>query len=91
MTNGGINDTINFVQNIESIVKQMYANPKGIKFDDLCKVCDCYFGEPRNKGSHRIYKMPWPGDPRINIQDDGGKAKAYQVRQVLLAIEKLEG
>ena len=31
------------------------------------------------------------GDPRINIQDDKGKAKAYQVRLVLLAIEKLEG
>jgi len=31
------------------------------------------------------------GDPRINIQDDKGKAKAYQVRQVLFAIEKLEG
>jgi hypothetical protein len=36
-------------------------------------------------------KTPWVGDPRINIQDDKGKAKAYQVRQVLLAIEKLEG
>ena len=28
---------------------------------------------------------------RIYIQDDKGKAKAYQVRQVLLAIDKLEG
>jgi len=35
-------------------------------------------------------KMPWPGDPRVNIQDAGGKAKAYQVRQVLQAIDKLE-
>jgi hypothetical protein len=26
----------------------------------------------------------------VNIQDDKGKAKAYQVRQVLLAITKLE-
>ncbi|GIE84613.1 hypothetical protein Are01nite_10930 [Actinoplanes regularis] len=28
--------------------------------------------------------------PRVNIQDKGGKAKPYQVRQVLTAIEKLE-
>jgi hypothetical protein len=35
-------------------------------------------------------KTPWPGDPRINIQNDKGKAKAYQVRQVLLAIDKLK-
>ncbi len=41
--------------------------------------------------SHAIFKTPWVGDPRINIQDDKGKAKAYQVRQVLLAIDKLEG
>lgn len=34
--------------------------------------------------------MPWPGDPRVNIQNEGGKAKAYQVRQVLRAIERLE-
>jgi len=33
--------------------------------------------------------MPWPGDPRINLQEGrGGMAKAYQVRQVLLAIER---
>jgi len=74
---------------IEKIVAQMRRNPKDVKFDDLCKVCDYYFGEPRSKGSHRIYRTPWQGDPRINIQDDKGKAKAYQVRQVLQAIDKL--
>ncbi len=41
--------------------------------------------------NHRIYKTPWQGDPRINIQNDNGKAKSYQVRQVLMAIDKLEG
>jgi len=30
------------------------------------------------------------GDPRINIQNHKGKVKAYQVKQVLLALEKLE-
>jgi hypothetical protein len=37
-----------------------------------------------------VFKTPWSGDPRINIQNDKGKAKAYQVRQVLLAIDKLK-
>lgn len=31
---------------------------------------------------------PWPGGPRVNIQNDNGKAKPYQVRQVLKAIDK---
>lgn len=32
----------------------------------------------------------WPDDPRVNIQNDKGMAKAYQVRQVLKAIDMLE-
>jgi hypothetical protein len=35
--------------------------------------------------------MPWAGDPHVNIQNDKGKAKPYQVRQVLEAIDKKEG
>ena len=57
----------------------------------LCKVCDHFFGEHRQKkSSHRIYKTPREGDPRVNIQNSKGKAKIYQVKQVLLAIGKLE-
>jgi hypothetical protein len=48
--------------------------------------------QPRQTGSsHAVFKTPWVGDPRINIQDEKGKAKTYQVRQVLLAIDKLAG
>jgi hypothetical protein len=79
------------VAHIKEIIAQMRQNPKGISFKDLCKVCDFYFGEARQKGSsHRIYKTPWQGDPRVNIQNDNGMAKAYQVRQILKAIDRLE-
>ncbi|MCL1838714.1 MAG: toxin-antitoxin system, toxin protein, HicA family [Propionibacteriaceae bacterium] len=54
------------------------------------RVCCEFFGQPkRSSGSHRVYKMPWAGDPRVNIQDINGEAKPYQVRQVLTAIDKL--
>jgi hypothetical protein len=77
--------------NIEKLLKQIRGNPKGVQFSDLCKICKHYFGEPRQSGSsHRIYKTPWRGDPRVNIQNSRGKAKAYQVKQVLKAIERLE-
>ena len=36
-----------------------------------------------------VYKTPWIGDPRVNIQNDKGMAKAYQVKQVLKAIARL--
>ncbi len=76
---------------LNDLLVRMRQNPRDVRFNDLCRICDHYFGEPRQLGgSHRIYKTPWQGDPRINIQNDKGKAKAYQVKQVLLAIEKLE-
>ena len=76
---------------INDVLDQMRSNPKGVRFADLCRVCDHYFGEPRQLGtSHRIYRMPWQGDPRVNIQNDKGMAKAYQVKQVLKAIERLQ-
>ena len=76
---------------IEEIIADMRRNPQGIRFRDLCRVCDCFFGKARQGGSsHRLYKTPWQGDPRVNIQNDKGMAKPYQVRQVLRAIDRLE-
>ena len=76
---------------ITDLVAEMRHNPKGIRFQDLCRVCDFYFGAARQTtGSHRVYKTPWIGDPRVNIQNDKGMAKSYQIRQVLKAIERLE-
>lgn len=66
------------------------ANPKNVKFKDLLNICIEYFGEPRTSGSHHIFKMPWVGNPRINLQRDGKMAKPYQVKQVIEAIKKLE-
>ena len=76
---------------VKDILKHLKQNPANARFTDLCKVCEHYFGKARQSGSsHRIYKTPWPGDPRVNIQNSKGKAKAYQVKQVLKAIERLE-
>jgi hypothetical protein len=76
---------------IDDILTQMKRNPKDVRFGDLCRVCEYFFGKPRKSASsHRIYRTPWRGDPRINVQNHKGKAKAYQVKQVLLALEKLE-
>jgi hypothetical protein len=78
------------MSDIEKILAHMQRSPHQVRFVDLQKVCEAYFGKPRQKGtSHAVYKTPWAGDPRVNIQNDRGKAKAYQVRQVLWAIERL--
>ena len=75
---------------IKLLIQKMKENPKDVRFLDLCKVCGYYFGKPRHvASSHHIYKTPWLGDPRVNIQNKKGKAKAYQVKQILRAIERL--
>jgi hypothetical protein len=75
----------------EKVLDRMRREPASVRFNDLLKVCEEFFGKPRQSANgHVIFKTPWPGDPRVNIQNDNGRAKTYQVRQVLLAIDKLK-
>lgn len=74
----------------KKVLEAMRRAPTNVRYSDLFRICREYFGEPRQRGtSHAVFKTPWPGDPRVNIQEEKGKAKAYQVRQVLMAIDKL--
>ena len=60
------------------------------KFSRLVKICEEFFGKYRVNGSHYIFKTPWQGDPRINLQKGKSKdAKPYQVQQVIKALRKL--
>jgi hypothetical protein len=77
---------------VEDIERHCRQSPQNVRFADLFQLCVHHFGDPRRTGgSHHIFKTPWQGDPRINIQDDHGRAKAYQVRQVIKAIDRLRG
>jgi hypothetical protein len=79
------------MDSIDYVIKRLEKSPGNIRFTELCKICNQYFGEPRHQGSsHKVYKTPWQGDPRVNIQDKNGKAKVYQVRQVAKALKRLE-
>ena len=76
---------------VGDLIAAMENSPNNVKFSDACRVAKHFFGAPRQDGtSHKVYKMPWKGDPRINLQSVKGKAKPYQVKQLLQAIAKLE-
>ncbi len=70
--------------------KDHLENPRNVLFADLLKICKKYFGKPRIRVSHYIFKTPWKGDPRINLQRVDKMAKFYQVKDVEKAIEKTE-
>lgn len=76
---------------IGAIIAQMRNSPQNVRYEDVKKICEHYFGQPRqNATNHCVYKTPWQGDPRVNIQrGKNGKAKIYQVKQVLAAIDRL--
>jgi len=69
------------------LIARWRESQTGVRFSDLAKVCRLYFGEPRRKGSHLIYRTHLRGTPIVNIQNHDGEAKPYQVRQVLRAID----
>ena len=72
-------------------IDSLRSNPKGVRFSELVRICTFFFGEPRHqRTSHVVYRMPWRGDPRINLQSKRGMAKPYQVRQVINALERLQ-
>ena len=74
----------------EKLIKAMKNNPKGVKFNELKNILnECGFTHVRTSGSHEIYTHERI-DAIVNIQNDKGKAKAYQVRQILEYIDLLK-
>ncbi len=77
------------MKSIEDEINRLTRRKKNLRFDDLVRVCQVVFGNARITASHHIFKTPWPGDPRINLQKQAGQAKPYQVKQVIAALNKM--
>lgn len=75
---------------IDEAISELEANPKDVRFSRLLRICVEFFGADRIVGSHHIFKTKWQGDPRINLQEEGRRAKMYQVKQVASALKRLK-
>jgi hypothetical protein len=74
----------------QDLLETARRSPANVKFRDLCGlVLHLGYVLDRRRGSDRIYRHPsWSDLPLINLQEGGaGKAKPYQVRQILGIIE----
>ncbi len=77
---------------LQQAISELERSIKNTRFSRLLRICEEAFGAPRRSrggGSHIRFKTPWPGDPRINLQNVKGKAKPYQVRQVIASLTRL--
>jgi len=74
----------------DKLLEKARNAPNNLSFSDICFLAECHgFRFERQQGSHKIFKHPGLllSDIRImNFQNVRGKAKPYEVRQLLRAI-----
>jgi predicted RNA binding protein YcfA (HicA-like mRNA interferase family) len=65
-----------------------HGDLQNVSFSDFCRLVEALgFSMSRTSGSHRIYAHPDIPE-LVNVQDVGGVAKPYQIRQVLRLVER---
>lgn len=79
----------------KKLLEKAKHSPNNLRFNELCKLAECYgwVFDRQNGTSHAIYLHPALGNTSgalMNFQDDSGKAKRGQIRQLLNAIQELE-
>ncbi|MCE5294260.1 MAG: type II toxin-antitoxin system HicA family toxin [Chlamydiales bacterium] len=71
----------------EKLFRKSKDSPNNLSFDELCSLAKRVgFVYKKTSGDHEIYKHPI-GGKMMNFQPIDGKAKPYQVRQLLDFIE----
>ena len=73
--------------NARRILEKILSNSKNIRFGDLATLAEAYgFRLDRTNGSHHIFIHTGVREI-LNLQDVDGKAKPYQIRQLLKLVE----
>lgn len=74
--------------NPRKLLEKILAGSLNISFRDFRKVVEAFgFRLSRVKGSHHIFTHPSVPE-LVNLQEVGGKAKPYQMRQFLKLVEE---
>lgn len=70
------------------LFQKLLSGSKNIRFSELSSCAEAFgFQLSRTSGDHHIYRHPEVPE-LVNLQDVGGKAKPYQVKQLLQMIER---
>lgn len=77
--------------NCSKLLKKARRSASNLRFEEACQLAECYgFEFAHGGGSHRVYKVPGVMEI-MNLQRlKDGKAKDYQVKQLLGLIDRLE-
>lgn len=73
---------------LRKLYLKLLQSPNNVRFADFVKVIEAFgFVLLRVSGSHHIFGRSGITE-LINVQNVGGKAKPYQIRQFLKIVEK---
>ncbi len=74
--------------NKQKLLAKALAGSKNLRFIEAIALAKAFgYRLARTKGSHHIFVHP-KNKELINLQEVGGKAKPYQVRQLLDIVER---
>jgi len=74
--------------NKRKLLSKIQNSSKNICFGDFTMLVEAFrFKRMRSEGSHNVYKREDVPE-MVNIQNNDGKAKPYQIKQFLSLIEK---
>ena len=74
--------------NPRKILKKILDGSRNVRFAELVQLVEALgFRLSRTAGSHHIFVHPDLPE-LINLQDVGGQAKPYQIRQVMRLVER---
>ncbi len=77
--------------NKADLLKKARTNLKGLRFVEACALAEAFGWKLARSacGSHRIYKRAGIMGLVVVQEGPNGKAKAYQVRQIIRLIDEL--
>ncbi len=74
--------------NRRRLMQKLVAGSKNVAFTDMVNLMEGFgFRLSRIRGSHHVFVHPDVSE-LINLQNVGGQAKPYQVRQFLKIVER---
>ena len=70
------------------LLQRLLGGSRNARFDEICKLVEAFgFTLARVSGSHHIFSHPDVPEV-VNLQEVGGQAKPYQIRQFLKLVEQ---
>ena len=72
----------------QKLLQKALSSPANLRFEEACSLARAFgFHLSRVKGSHHIFAHPSVRE-LVNLQEVKGKAKPYQVKQLLALVEE---